>query len=95
MARSKTAKIFRIVCQFCKSYGNHAKNLDMEYVCRACGKYAKYRHQKMKKITILNTSHKKVLDLWQVVKVSIPCTVCGELTPIDKTCCTTKQELAN
>jgi hypothetical protein len=49
----------------------------------------------MKKISVLDRSNGMILDIYQVVKVSKPCTVCGTLTPLDKTCCILNEEIAN
>ena len=86
MARSKTAPAYTLRCQFCNSSKNRVKNLDMEHVCRRCGKFAKYRFQKLEKITVLDRSNGKIIDVYQVLKVSKPCTSCGELVPIDLDC---------
>lgn len=94
MAWSKTSKRLKLRCQFCNVV-NHTKNLKMEHVCKNCKKYAKYRNQKLKKISVYDTSHKMVIDVWQAMKPSKPCTVCGTLTPLDKTCCILNQEIAN
>ena len=59
----------------------------MELVCSSCGKFAKYRQQKMKLETIYDRSNIVCIEIYRVVRQSKPCTICKKLTAIDQTCC--------
>lgn len=85
MAMSKTSPRLRLRCQWCNTV-NYTKNLKMECICKNCKKWAKYRNQKIVKIPVYHSPSKKIIDVWQVVKQSKPCTACGSLTPTDKAC---------
>ncbi len=58
----------------------------MELLCRWCNRWAKYRFQPMRKITIFDRSNKMAIEVYQVKKQSKPCIVCSTLTPTDKDC---------
>ena len=75
----------RVACQFCNRI-NRTKTLRMELVCSVCGKYAKYRDQKMKLVKLFDRSNSVCIEVYQTVRQEKPCTVCTKLTPTNKTC---------
>jgi hypothetical protein len=93
MSKSRDSSRLRVVCQFCHKIC-YTKKLEWSLVCRHCGQYAKYNYQKLIKSKIFDRCHKMVIEIYEVVEQSKPCTVCSKLTPTDKVCCSLKEVTA-
>lgn len=63
---SSRIKSKRIRCQFCKRV-TRTKSLEMELLCKICGKWAKYRFQKLILTKVHDLSNHKYLQIYEVI----------------------------
>ncbi|MDE1769366.1 MAG: hypothetical protein KGI28_02275 [Thaumarchaeota archaeon] len=63
---SNRIKSLKVRCQFCRRV-NRTKNLEMELLCKICGKWAKHRFQKLVLRKVHDLSNHKYLQIHEVI----------------------------